>query len=255
MIPMHKLLIENKGNAKAPRKSGIEAKGGEATIYLYDAIVATDVDAAWWGGVSAESLVKEIRKLEATTIHLRINSPGGDVFAGRAIEQALRDHSAKVIAHIDGFAASAASFVMLAADEIEIAAGGFVMIHNAWSMALGNAEDMKKAAALLDKVDSTIVDSYAAKTGKEREVLEAWMAAETWFTGAEAVEQGFADRVAEGEQAAAMAGWKLSAYANAPKIEEPEKANAAPAPAEPAALTQAQQDQMRRELQMAVAAA
>lgn len=227
-----KLLNDNK--AAKPR-SHIKAAGNEATLYIYDAIVATEEDAIWFGGVAADSLVKEIRGLKVDTIHLRINSPGGDVFAGRAIEQALRENPANIVAHIDGFAASAASFVMMAADEIEMAPGAFIMIHNAWTIAMGNAADISKTVALLEKVDQTIVESYQKFTGQDADQIIAWMAAETWFTAQEAVDAGFATRIADEEIKGAHA-WNLSAYENAPKPkaeETPKPTEEKPAP-EPA---------------------
>ncbi|WP_301100276.1 ATP-dependent Clp protease proteolytic subunit, partial [Propionivibrio sp.] len=111
---MFKLLSENRGKGFF----SVENAAQETTIYLYDAIVGTDLEAEYWGGVSAETLVKTIRGVTAPVINLRVNSPGGDVFAARAIEQALRDSAATVIAHIDGYAASAASFMVMAADQI-----------------------------------------------------------------------------------------------------------------------------------------
>lgn len=214
-----KLLADNK---TACPKSKIVSSAGEITIYLYDAIVATEADAKWFGGVSAEGLVKEIRTLKPSTIHLRINCPGGDVFAGRAIEQALREHDGKIVAHIDGYAASAASFIMLAADEIEIGAGAFIMIHNAWTFAMGNSQDIMKVAGLLDKIDASIAESYATKTSKDLKIITDWMANETWFSAKEAVDNGFADRISSDNSSSNTENsWNLSAYANAPKGNDP----------------------------------
>ena len=98
-----RLLARNRGRGQFEIKAA--ADGKEATVYLYDAIVATEEEAEWYGGVSAQSFVKQLAGLEADTIHLRINSPGGSVFAGRAMETALRQHSAKVIVYVDGLAA------------------------------------------------------------------------------------------------------------------------------------------------------
>ena len=118
-------------NVTAPRSARIEQAGREATVYIYD-VIGGD-----WGGVGARDFVPQLVALDVDTIHLRINSPGGDVFEGRTIATALAQHPAKVIAHIDGQAASAATYVALAADEVEIAEGGFFMIHNAWTIAIG----------------------------------------------------------------------------------------------------------------------
>lgn len=159
--------------------------------------------------------MKEIAQISAKTIHLRINSPGGDVFDARAIKTALEQHPAKVISHIDGLAASAASFVMLAGDEIEMARGSMVMIHKAWAIAIGNADDMLTMADLLDKVDGQIAADYVRATGQKREQIDQWMAEETWFTEDEALEHGFIDRIYEGD--AVESRFDLSAFKNAPK--------------------------------------
>ncbi|ABI59716.1 peptidase S14, ClpP [Nitrosomonas eutropha C91] len=194
-----------------------ELSGDEATIYLYDTIVSDD----FWGGVTAISFVKELMAIKAPVIHLRINSPGGDVFSARAIETAIREHNSEVIAHIDGVAASAASYIALAADNIVIAEGAFYMIHKAWSFAMGNADDLLEMAALLEKVDESLVTTYAKRTGQAEDQIRDWMRNETWFSAAEAVEYGFADSVAEdGPSASASIGWDLSAYNAAPIIRQ-----------------------------------
>lgn len=114
-----KLLRDNARNRTAAGIPKAE-ESGESTLYLYDVIVSDD----YWGGISAEKFVKELNALDAPTIHLRINSPGGEVFAARAIEAAIRNHPARIVAHVDGYAASAASFVAVACDEVEIAPAG-----------------------------------------------------------------------------------------------------------------------------------
>lgn len=212
------LLADNRG--AAVRRFDIVAKDDEAEVFLYDAIVEDELMAEWWGGVAPESFVKALRALDVKTIRLRVNSPGGSVFAARAIEQALRDHKARVIAHVDGFAASAASFIIMAADEIVMGKGAMIMIHKAWTVAFGNADDIRATSDLLDKLDSTLVQTYADRTGQSPAQIADWMAAETWFTASEAVEHGFANRIAEDaakEDAAAQASWNLSAYLAAPK--------------------------------------
>lgn len=213
-----RLLADNR-QAKARRFEVKAAKDADtAEVFLYDAIVSDEIDAEWFGGIAPLPFIKALREIKASTIHLRINSPGGSVFAARAIEQALRDHPAKVIAHIDGLAASAATFVAMAADEIVIGKGSLFMIHKAWTVAFGNADDLLTEAGLLEKIDGTLAQTYADRTGKSTEQIAEWMAAETWFTGEEAVEHGFADRLADAD---AKADWNLSAYAKAPKLPEP----------------------------------
>lgn len=168
-----------------------DAAPTDATLYIYDVI-----DSYW--GINAKDVAQAIAGLDAgVTLHLRINSPGGDVFEAEAMAVAIRQHPGKTVAHIDGLAASAATRVASAAQEVEIAAGGFYMIHNAWSFALGNKHDMTATAALLDKVDGTIVADYARRTGATPEQIAAWMDAETWFTAQEAVDNKFADRLVE----------------------------------------------------------
>lgn len=219
----------------------------EATVYLYDMIVLTAIEAEFWGGVSPEPFAKQLAAITAGTIHLRINSPGGDVFAARAIEQTLREHPANIIVHVDGLAASAASIVAMAGDEVRIAAAAMFMIHRAHTLGVGNADDFLDLAGLLEKIDGTIADTYAKKTGKDRAELLTMMAAETWLTAAEAVEAGFADRLAgepaeEPDNAKASADlWNLAAFGKAaPTKREPEaKRAAAPTAPAPAAAAPA----------------
>lgn len=185
-----------------------------ATVYLYDVIVSD----SYWGGVDPISFAKQLLAIDAPVIHLRINSPGGDVFAARAMEQAIREHSSQIIAHIDGYAASAASYLALAADEVQIAPGGFFMIHKAWTVAFGNSKDLTDTANLLDKIDESLVNTYVAETGQDAQQIRDWMAAETWFTAEEAVQFGFADSIASGldKTASNKIDWDLSAYGKAP---------------------------------------
>lgn len=169
-----------------------DAKTDEETIYLYDTI-------GMWG-VDAEKFVRDITGSKAKTIHLRINSPGGSVFDARAMETAIAQSKANTIAHIDGMAASAATYIAMAADEVEISEGGFFMIHNAMSMVMGNKDDMLQEAALLEKIDDSISKTYQRRTGKDEAEVKAWMNSETWFTADEALESGFVDRVFKGDK-------------------------------------------------------
>lgn len=240
---LNKLLADNR-QAPVRRFEVVAKSADEAEIFLYDAIVSDELDAEWMGGVAPQSFVKELRGITAGTIHLRINSPGGSVFAARAIETALREHPAKVIAHIDGVAASAATFVAMAADEVVMAPGALFMIHKAWAVAMGNADDLMESAALLEKVDGTLVKTYAARTKQDEAKISDWMAAETWFTADEAVEAGFADSIAGTE---AKAAWDLSAYDHAPKAEAP----AAPQPAEvPKFITNDHRDRQQQRMRL-----
>ncbi|MDB6061553.1 MAG: peptidase [Verrucomicrobiaceae bacterium] len=204
-------------NQKTPRNFRVENAGDEATIYLYD-VIGGD----WFGGISAKDFAAELTGITANTIHLRINSPGGDVFEGRAMATALQQHPAKIIAHVDALAASSASWIALAADEVEIADGAFFMIHNSWTLAMGDKKSMSDTAALLERLDETFVADYAKRTGKTENEIRAWMDAETWFGAQESIENGFADRIAESPKKTKN-HWNLAAYKNAPKIQQSEE--------------------------------
>jgi len=187
----------------------------EATLYIYDVIDP------WWG-VSAATIAPVIASLDpTTTLHVRVNSPGGDVFEGRAIRTHIQQFKGKTIAHIDGLAASAATTVADACDEVEISEGGMYMIHNGWTFAMGNRHDMRKTADLLDKVDASIVADYAKRTGLDIEQLTKWMDEETWFSAEESVTHGFANRLAtlpdKTKNSDAGRKWNLAAYDKTPQ--------------------------------------
>lgn len=207
MRQLHRLIQANRG------RGAFRAEGNR--LVVYDVIVASDSDAAWLGGISAEAFARELRAM-AGDVELRINSPGGDVFAARAMAQAMREHQGKITAYVDGVAASAASLLAVSASETVMAPGAMMMIHEAWTIALGNKGDFLATAALLEKIDASIVETYQAKAGGDPAEWAALMAAETWYTAAEAVQAGLADRVAEDKPAAAQAAWDLGVYDNAP---------------------------------------
>lgn len=189
--------------------------GEDASIYFYDVI-------GGWDQPTTEEIVRGVRSLAAKTIHLRINSPGGMVFEATAIKTALEQHPARVVSHVDGIAASAASTLMLAGDEIEIAPGGFVMIHNPASLAWGDAGEMRRCADMLDAIRDSIASQYAARTGIAIDEIAAMMAAETWLSAEDAIEKKFVDRVAaRAPQAANRIRFDLSAYAHAPQSLKP----------------------------------
>ena len=165
----------------------VEARADEATVYLYDEI--------GWFGIAADDFVKDLNGIKAGTIHLRVNSPGGSVFDGTTIYNAIKQHKSKVIAHVDGLAASIASIIVMGADEVRMAENAFLMIHEPWSIVMGNADDMRHEAELLDKVRGTIAKTYQNKSGKDEAEVLAMMEKETWFTAQEAVEAGFADTI------------------------------------------------------------
>lgn len=180
----------------------------EAEILLYDEI--------GFFGVDANSFVRDLKAIDAETIHLRINSPGGSVFDGVAIHNALKDHPARIVSHIDSLAASMASVIALAGDEISMAENAFLMIHDPWTLTIGNSEQLRKDADLLDKLGDTVIrSSYMAKTGKSEEEIKAWMADETWFTAEEALAAGFVDSIEKKSEVKAK--FDLSVFAKTPR--------------------------------------
>lgn len=216
---MNKLMQLLRDNASAERKplNFVRADGADdapkvATLYLYDVI-----DNFW--GISAKSVADATAGLDAdTTLNVHINSPGGDVFEARAIKTLLDGVPGPVNVFVDGLAASAATTIAMAGDEIVMADGAYFMIHNAWSIALGNKSDMLDMAALLEKMDGTIATDYATRSGKPLADVAALMDAETWFTAQEAVDAGLANRVAEPpKKAAASNHWNLAVFDRVPK--------------------------------------
>lgn len=181
---------------------------GEATVYIYD-----EIDSFW--GVSASDFVKEIAGIEAPTIHVRINSPGGDVFDGLAIYNALKRHPSEIVTHVDGLAASAASVIAMAGDRVLMGAGTFMMIHNAWGIVIGDARDMRAMAESLEKISGSLAGIYATRTGKTADEIQAMLDAETWLSADESVEEGFADETEEAKKASAS--FDLSRFKNVPR--------------------------------------
>lgn len=136
---------------------------GEAEILIYG-----DIGYGWYDeGITGESITKEIAAIDAETINVRINSGGGLVFEGLAIYNAIARHSAHIIMHVDSIAASIASVILMAGDEIRIAEGAQVMIHKPWSGTWGDANAMRKEADILDRLEAGIIDIYAARTGAD----------------------------------------------------------------------------------------
>ncbi|NKU51526.1 hypothetical protein GS876_20985 [Rhodococcus hoagii] len=182
----------------------INAKAGEATeILIYDVI------GSYWMDTDAQTIATQIKSLDTDEIVVRINSPGGDAFDGIAIMNALRAHSATVIVRVDGLAASAASVIAMAGDEIIMGEGAQMMIHEAWLYTQGSADYLRSEADRLDKMTDSITSLYARRAGGEFDEWRALVAAETWFTAEEAVAAGLADRVGttapeSGELAAAF---------------------------------------------------
>jgi len=174
----------------------IRAEADEtAEILIYDEI------SSW--GVDAKQFVKDLAGVTAKSIRLRMNSPGGNVFDGIAIYNALKSHPATVRVEVDGLAASIASIIAMAGDTIHMATNAFLMIHNAWAFAIGDSEEMRKMADVLDKIDTTMVRTYADRSGSTARDIRKMMTDETWMTADEAKEMGFCDSVGDPVEAAA----------------------------------------------------
>ena len=187
----------------------IRARGTGAEVAIYDEIGAY--------GVSAKGFLAELGALpEGTPVDLRLNSPGGSVFDAVAIHNAIKRHEGTVTVWIDGIAASAASYVAMAGDEIVMPENAFLMIHDPAGLVMGTAEDMRAMAEALDKVKGSLVSGYAAKSGRTPEEVSALMAAETWFDASDAVAQGFADRLIEPVRIAA--NFDIGRFRNAPPV-------------------------------------
>lgn len=169
------------------------------TISIYD-VIGED----FWtgGGFTAKRMSAALRSIGRNDVTVKINSPGGDMFEGIAIYNLLREHPAKVTIDVMGWAASAASIIAMAGDDIRMGLGTFMMVHNAWGVVVGNRHDMSEAAGLFEGFDGAIVDIYHARTGLDRKALAKLMDAETFMGPTEAVEKGFADSVSEGLKAA-----------------------------------------------------
>ena len=165
-----------------------------AEISIYDAIGGYDVN--------AKQFVDELKEINAETINLRINSPGGSVIDGNAMFNALQRHPAKVVTHIDGLAASMASVIAMAGDEVHMADNALLMIHNPWTMSIGDADELRADADLLDKMSASILSAYGRSQYEDGEIKDL-MDAETWFTAQEAFDAGFVDHISTGLRAAA----------------------------------------------------
>ena len=146
-------------------------------------------------GVSAKSFLNDLASAQGDSVRAEINRPGGDVFAGLAIYNGLRNSGKKVNVRVLGLAASAASLVAMAGDTIEMPENSFMMVHNPWGFAMGGADDMRDTADMLDKLGASLASTYAKRTGKSAEEITALLDAETWMSAAEAVDAGFATAV------------------------------------------------------------
>jgi ATP-dependent protease ClpP protease subunit len=166
--------------------------------------------------VTAEDFVKDINDIKTGTINIRINSPGGSVFDGTAMFNAINQHKLKTIVYIDGLAASISSVIAMGADEVKMGKGASLMIHNPWSYAIGDSKVMRREADLLDKIGGTIASIYMEKTGKTEAEIKEMMEAETWLSPEESLEDGFVDSIDKIETEKAQVKFDLSMFSNVP---------------------------------------
>lgn len=178
--------------ALARWKPGIHAatEGQEGVISIYD-VIGEDF---WSGeGITSKRIAGALRAIGSKEVTVNVNSPGGDFFEGIAIYNLLKEHPHRVTVKVMGLAASAASIIAMAGDEIRVSEIGFMMVHNAWAVALGNRHDMREAADTLEPFDDAMAGLYAARAGVDKAEAAAWMDKETWFNGSQAVDAGLAD--------------------------------------------------------------
>ncbi|KQY27188.1 hypothetical protein ASD31_03110 [Rhizobium sp. Root482] len=169
----------------------------ENTISILD-IIGED----FWtgGGVTSKRVSAALRAIGDQEVFVDLNSPGGDFFEGVAIYNALRSHPKKVTIRILGLAASAASVIAMAGDEIQIGKAGFLMVHNAWVVAIGNRHDLAEAAKTMEPFDDAMATVYSDRAGVKKTKAAEWMDNETWFNGEQAVAEGLADSFLPADQ-------------------------------------------------------
>jgi ATP-dependent Clp protease protease subunit len=215
-------------NADPRRWFEMKAEAGVGEIVIYG-----EIGKSWWDddAMSAKQFDDELKALgEVTQINLRINSPGGDAFDGIAIHNMLKNHKAKVVATVDGIAASAASIIAMAADEIIMPQNAFLLIHGASGIAMGNAGDMQSMADDLKRLDLAIVNTYAARSGQKADKISAIMKEDRLMGASEANELGLADTVKDAVKMAAKYSLRLLPKAAADKIKQVAETSPEPAP-------------------------
>ncbi|TFV90400.1 head maturation protease, ClpP-related [Blastococcus sp. CT_GayMR16] len=194
-----------------------DQSGGEnserktADVYIFDAI-------GGWSGTTATSFVRDVAALDVDHIDLHLNSPGGNAMDGVAIANVLRQHRAEVTVWVDGMAASAASVIAMAGDEVVMGIGSQMMIHDASGYAFGPASEMRKAAEMLDSTSNAYASAYAAKAGGTSAEWRGVMVEETWYTGEEAVAAKLADRIATAEDNGRASGEQVVPGSSTPSF-------------------------------------
>ena len=174
------------------------AREGDNSISIFDVIGAD-----YWGdGVTASRIAGALRSLNGADVTVNINSPGGDMFEGLAIYNLLREYEGRVTVKVLGLAASAASVIAMAGDDVQIGRGAFLMIHNCWVYAMGNRHDLAQIAADMEPFDNAMSDIYQARSGLDADTIGKMMDGETYIGGSEAVAKGFADSLLSADEIA-----------------------------------------------------
>ncbi|PEE81771.1 head maturation protease, ClpP-related [Bacillus toyonensis] len=211
-------MAKNKQNKFFQMKAS--ANGKTADVFIYGEITKY----AWeeYGEVSSITFKNELDELGdgIETINLYINSPGGSVFETMAIIAMLQRHPAKVISYIDGIGASCASVLPMISDKIIMYANSMLMVHNAWTYASGNADQLRKAADDIERINQSMVQHYLTRAGEklDEDILKQLLDAETWLSAEEAMEYGLCDEVIPANNAAACLDEKwMKEYKNIPQ--------------------------------------
>lgn len=184
-----------------PEVHAAAAEDTDNSISILD-VIGQDL---WGEGVTSKRIAAALRSIGKQDVVVNVNSPGGDYFEGLAIYNMLRDHPAKVTVKVLGIAASAASVIAMAGDEVQIARAGFLMIHNTWVVAMGDRHQLRDVADWLEPFDAMAVDIYAARTGIAPKDLGKMLDRETWIGGSDAVEQRFADSLLASDEVSTKA--------------------------------------------------
>lgn len=169
-----------------------QADYDHSEIWIYD-----EIGPAWWGLIDSASVIGALSEMEGKRVTVRLNTPGGSVDEGVAIYNAMKRHPGGVDTVVDSLAASMGSYLLQAGQTRTVAENAMVMIHDPWSIAIGNSSEFRKEADILDKYAGRMVPDYAKATGQSEDEIRALMADETWLAGQEIVDAGFADVVAD----------------------------------------------------------
>lgn len=190
----------------------IECKGDTADVLIYDQIGQSFLS----DGLTAKAFAEQLKQHKnVKNINVRINSPGGNVFDATAIYNTLRSHGAKITTHVEGAALSAASLIAMAGDEIRMAEGSWMMVHDPSGVARGRAADMRKQADMLDRVKASLVATYATRTKQPSDEVAQMMTNETWLSASDAKAKGFADTISGATQV--VAAFDPNQFSNVPQ--------------------------------------